>query len=184
MLLGAATIAIAGCAAQPPAPQFSGPWAAEFAEAYRTTNHEFVREVLSDGVVSDEEYAEMWSNFVGCLSDAGFTVSKVEPGGGYQTDLPASKTPDQAHETDIRCSEETGEPEISSLYWWVRQNPEHRDGDEVMIECLTKAGVLPPGYGVDDYASQKMTGHFEFTRSDEGFAAFNECAKDPLGLLQ
>lgn len=126
----------------------------------------------------------MWSTFVECLSDAGFTVSNVEPGGGYQTDLPGSKTADQAHEADTRCSDQTGEPEISSLYWWARQNPDHRDGDEIMIECLKAAGVLPLGYGVDDYASQKMTGQFDFTQSDEGFAAFNECVKDPLGLLK
>ncbi len=176
---GVALAALTACTGAPQ-PEFEGPWAAEFEQTYRSATNPFVQQVLRDGVVTDGEYAEMWEKFVACMKDAGFTVFGEKPGGAYETDMPPGVTPDEAHSAAERCWTITGEAEIGSLYWWVKQNPDREDTDELMVDCLRRAEVLPDGYVVEDYAREKLTGEYSFDTSDESFDAFVACSNDPF----
>lgn len=182
--LAAITLAVLTACAGSPQPEFEGPWGAEFEQTYRAATNPFVKHVLRDGVVTDSEYAEMWGKFVACMKDAGFTVFGEQPGGAYQTDMPSGVTPEQAHETAERCWTSTGEAEIGSLYWWVKQNPDHEDIDKVMVDCLRRAGLVSEGYGVEDYAREKVTGEYSFSGGDEDGDAFVACSDDPFAAFE
>lgn len=90
------TAALAGCAASGggteedgpvpssfsgPVPDFSGPWASEFAEAYRSTTSEAVHTILAKGSVTDEDYASVSRDYVTCMSNNGFTATVTGPFG-------------------------------------------------------------------------------------------------------
>lgn len=180
---GIALAMLTACASSPE-PEFDGPWAAEFEQTYRAATNPFVKQVLRDGVVTDSEYAEMWDKFVSCMKDAGFTVYGEQPGGAYQTDMPPGVTPEQAHETAKRCWTSTGEAEIGSLYWWVKQNPDHEDTDKLIVDCLRRAGAISESYGVEDFAKEKVTGEYSFSTDDEDSDALARCSDDPLGAFE
>src|SRR3954462_14089574 len=55
-------------------PEFTGPWAAEFTEAYRSTTSETIHKILAKGSISDQDYASVSSQFVRCMKNKGFTV--------------------------------------------------------------------------------------------------------------
>ena len=61
-------------------PEFSGPWASEFAEAYRSTTDSVMREILAKESITDQDYArniDRWTfpfstssmEFGKCISD-------------------------------------------------------------------------------------------------------------------
>jgi hypothetical protein len=179
---GVALAMLTACASAPER-EFEGPWGAEFEQAYRAATNPFVKQVLRDGVVTDSEYAEMWERFVACMNDAGFRVFGEAPGGAYRTDMPPGVTPEQAHGAAERCWTSTGEAEIGSLYWWVKQNPDHEDTDKLMVDCLRREGVISEGYGVEDFAKEKVTGEYSFSTDGENSDAFARCSDDPLGVF-
>ena len=113
---------VAGCASAPDqtvaaqsgadpgrgaAPSFDGPYAAELAEFYRSAENDFVLAVLSDGVITDAEYAEMTERFRSCLADQGVTFDGFRPDGGCTTSLAPGGA--HTHEVVAACSRHSGQ---------------------------------------------------------------------------
>ena len=93
-LTGAAlTVVLAACASPPPSPvgsvpgsgvpEFSGPWASEFAASYDRATDDFTRSVIEDGVVSEAERAEMIDRFTRCVADLGYAVEEYALDGSF-----------------------------------------------------------------------------------------------------
>jgi len=162
---------------------FEGPWAAEFEASYAATDSEFVRSVLEDGVITDQEYAEMFERFRSCLRTAGITVTDVGSDGSFSTHFPESLGPDAANDATKRCSVEAGENHISSLYHFVARNPQHLDEAEMVVACLIDAEVVEPSYSPDDFKRESPTGSFSLIDQDAGWPVLKECMADPLGIV-
>ncbi|NTW40278.1 MAG: hypothetical protein HGA44_10400 [Cellulomonadaceae bacterium] len=162
-------------------PDFSGPYAAEFAESYQSAESDFVRRALEDENISDAEYAEMTERFRQCLADVGITFKGFDSTGAYSTTL--APNADDTHELVGTCVTESGQDAIGLLRDLISVNPQNLDTATIMAECLVREGVVEPGYGPDDYTTDS-TGRFadlEALPADLA-EAVESCSSDPLGL--
>lgn len=165
-------------------PEFSGPWAAEFEEAYVSATSDFERSALNDGFVSEQEYAEMTDRFDGCLADAGVTFEGFRDGGEFDFTFPESLGATRAHDVADACSRSSGEASIGMIYSFVTRNPEHRDENAIMSECLVEEAVVEPGYSAAAYASDIVDETYPFSTDHEaGMTAVRLCESDPLALV-
>lgn len=67
-----------------------------------------MRTVLSDGEISELEYAEVWDRFRTCLGGYGIELGEVKQDGSYQTTFPESLSVDVANTTTQQCSYDSG----------------------------------------------------------------------------
>ena len=155
-----------------PVPDFSGPWASEFAEAYRSTTSEVVHEILAKGSISDQDYADVSSAYVSCMSNKG--LKAVVTGQFGESTVEGDGDVNAANEA---CSGDFSV--ISALRYSTSRNPQHLDESEIVVACLIKAKIAPPSYTANDYAADLETQVFPFNTSAAGFYT---CTSDPLGL--
>lgn len=157
-------------------PEFSGPWAADFAEAYRSTASETVRRILAKGSITDQDYAAVSSAYVTCMADRGYTVEIDGPAG--EATISGGPAGGDALAVDATCNGDMAV--ISALRNDILRNPQHRDEDTIVAACLVRRGLAPRTYTAKDYASDLQSQEFPFGTSARGFA---ECTSDPLGLV-
>jgi hypothetical protein len=189
--LTSAALALTGCtstastsrpaSATPTAPRIEGPWAAEFTAEWQAATTDFERQILEDGVVSDQEYSEMTERFRACLADAGIEFGGFEPDGSYETTSTPGADQDAAHETVNDCSRTSGEDSVGLLYSWVNRNP---DDNAIVVECLQDSGVVDRGYTAAEYSEDIELESYPFVvDAQTGLDAVEVCESDPLGLL-
>jgi hypothetical protein len=192
--LAVSMLLITGCAgtSQPthkpnsksgPVPEFTGPWANEFRDAYQDATTKFERTVLEDENISDQELSEMRSKLKQCLVSSGFSDIHFSDGGELQFSQPSSLSSEQVNERAQDCSASSGEDSIGALYSWIRRNPKNLDEDKIMAECLVRKKVVDRSYSAKDYKNDSPTQSFPFIKSG-GSAAFDQCVADPLGLFE
>lgn len=155
-----------------PVPSFSGPWASDFADAYRSTTSELVHGILEKGSITDQDYAEVSSAYVKCMANKGFKAEVTGPFG--ESVIDTGPGDDAAH---AKCSEDMGV--IAGLRRDILRNPEHRDEEEIVAACLVDKKVAPPGYSKRDYEADLQAQRFPYSIDDPGFS---KCVNDPLGL--
>jgi len=166
------------------APSFTGPWAVEFTDALARSTDDFVRSVLADEVVTDQELSETRDRFSGCLSSFGVTDISFEADGGFSMRSPDSMSSDAVSERVDACSEESGENTVSALHSWVRRNPENLDEATILAACLVREGVVDPSFSAEDYTNADGDlPLLESVSAGLGQAAFMLCNNDPLGLF-
>lgn len=176
---------LAGCASQPGTRVPDGPWAQEFQQAYDAADDPFIKEVVRDGVVSDEEYSEVVARYRDCMADSGITLKENPPSqGGFSYTFPSSVSSDDAHAVDSRCSEQAGENVIGALYHLAQRNPDHLDENQIVYECLLGAGIIDSSYTLDEFAADYVTQSFPFAADRASMDALAACDADPLGLIQ
>jgi hypothetical protein len=188
--------ALCGCAGQPSSPlgshpsdvnislpEFSGPWAADFTYALRKASSDFERKALSDGTISDAEFAEVEDRFISCLKAGGITSAGFNPDGSLEFGFPPSMGPDKANKISDGCSASSGRDTVGFLYFAMRRNSQNLDEAKIAAACLEKKGVVPRGYDASDYKRDVPDMAFPFSDQDEGQKALEACSDDPLGLL-
>lgn len=188
---------LAGCATPGPnttreipsdhrtAADFTGPWAAEFADAYNTATDDFTREVLADGVVTDAERSEMLARFTSCLNAGGvWLTSEYRFDGSYNFTFDHSMDSDKANSVENDCSRSSGEYLIGALYSSTHRNPDHADIEQLIAECLTKNGVAPDGYSAANYRENRKSDKYPFPNEKTGREILESCRVDPLSLQE
>lgn len=158
-------------------PEFNGPWASDLTSVYRSTNSELVHEILADGVISDQEYAEIANQFVKCMSGKGFTVvlSTTELT-AYTVTNGQGHTHSEIDDADRACGLDF--ERVGGLLAEMKRNPEHLDENTMIAACLVKAKVVPTTYTANDYAAELQTQKFPFDVTD---SKVTECIANPLG---
>lgn len=183
--LVACACTLVACAGGPSAQIPEGPWGVEFQSAYDSVNDPFVRDVLQDGAVTEQEYAETVDRYSDCMADAGIALKENPPSeGGFSYTFPASISSDEAHAADTRCSEQSGEYVIGALYHFVKRNPQHLDENQIVYDCLIAAGAIDTSYTVDDFAEDYVSQSFPFAADEKSMKKLAGCDADPLGLLR
>jgi hypothetical protein len=172
-------IALAGCThtvGQPPSSQaaLTGSWSEEVKQEYEKASRPAIKAALRDGRISDQEYAEMKQRYSDCLAAAGISLTKYGLDGSEFVP-PASMTGDEAHETESRCSDQSGEFPIAYFYVQMRANPSHANLAQAVVDCFGRKGLVGAGYGLKDYEAGDLP------KSDEQAVA--ACSTDPNGLL-
>ncbi|GAB2985440.1 hypothetical protein [Frigoribacterium salinisoli] len=166
------------------APLFSGPWAAEFTSAYQEAESDFVRAVLEDELITDQELSEMRDKFTECLSAYALTDVVFDDDGSFSLNEPDDADFDTVNDQVHGCSVESGELEIGALHSWIRRNPDNQDENTIMAACLVRKGVVEPSYSADQYAEDYADDDFPYTDPTAGEEADLECNADPLGLYE
>jgi hypothetical protein len=62
-------------------------------------------------------------------------------------------------------------------------NPENRDVNEIMAECLVREKAVASGYSASDYQEDVPQMSFPYLDPQTGPAIFAACNNDPLSLL-
>lgn len=191
----ATTLALAGCSQLPPeparpvdstaveVPEFTGAWASDFASAYRRATTDFERSALSDGVVTEAEFAEMEDRFSTCMHDKGVEFTGFNPGGGYEFRPGAGMTSEDANRVADECSARSGLDTIGQLFFAQHRNPQNLDDATIIAACLVERRVVPQGYSAHDYTRDAPTKSFPFVSASIGEKALDACSRDPLGLF-
>ncbi|MDR1450558.1 MAG: hypothetical protein LBI84_10265 [Propionibacteriaceae bacterium] len=170
-----------------PVPEFTGPWANDFREAYLSTANSLARGILADGAVSDSEMSEATAAYQSCLEGQGFTVEYLNSDGSMSFSPPLNPAGEpldtaEALRTQQQCAGETAWNHISALHTFTRSNPENEDSLLLIARCLVRVGLRPEGYSADDYGSEAMSGVFEGWLQPDApeNERFSACQKDPL----
>lgn len=165
-------------------PDFSGPWAEEFTLEYQRAESDFVRTVLADEVITDQELSETRDKFTECMEAYGFTNISFDADGGFEF-YPGEGADDEAVDDQVHeCSEMSGESSIGALHSWIRRNPDNQDEATIMAACLVRKKVVEPSYSAEHYADDAPEEDFPFFDGIAGQVAFHECNADPLGLFE
>ncbi len=169
-VLGTLLMGLAACSpGSPPLatpPTFSGPWSAEFRDAYDSATNPAARTILEDGTITDAEIAELRGQEITCLENLGCTVTELNPDGSAFITPPQQDgdTMDditaRTNELRSRCDTETDWPSVASLYTWSTKNPSHQATESLMAECLIRVGLEPEGYTPDQYIADLASGVF------------------------
>ncbi len=164
-------------------PEFSGPYASEFADLYTRASSDFARDVLADGQITDAEFAEMTSRFASCLDDQGITFHGFQPDGSLSTSVAPGGA--DTHSIVSECSGSSGEDVINALASIMRVNPENVAWASLMVDCLVGRGVVPQGYTVEQYEQDDASRFADFENLPvELQEALTSCSSDPQGLLE
>lgn len=167
-------------------PEFSGPWAAEFADAYQRAQSPAHRAMLADGEISDLEYAAVRDEFSRCLADVGYVITWHDRG-GYSLQVGSDEVnPDRVNELVGDCSRnKLGD--IDFLYEQMTRNPQNLDEFMIMADCLVREGVVDPSFTARDYQEWfDSTAEVDLpyvAPAGRGQVAFSQCSTDPLGLF-
>lgn len=186
-LAAAALLLLSGCSADATGPEgiassgpaaavptFSGPWAAEFADAYRSTHDPVAHRVLADETITDQDYSEISDSFVACLKGRGFTAA-IDDAYGRFTITDGDGDDPRVRAALRECS--PGFDAVSGLRAQMLRNPQHRDENEIVVACLIAAGLVDKGYTAADYEREISTERFSF---DADGSAATDCFRDPL----
>lgn len=156
-------------------PQFSGPWASAFAQEYRSTTSSLAHSVLADGQITDEEYAEVASDFVSCMKAKGFDVQLT---GREDGTFAVTNSADQKAQQPALTACDTAFGVVGELKAEMARDPQNLDENTIVAACLVKAGVVPKSYTAAKYASELETQTFSFNLDA---AAVRTCLQNPLG---
>lgn len=131
-------------------PRFTGPYADDLRSAWIESRSTFVRGVISDGVITDQEWAEVAHRLAQCLAAKGLKFTGFRPDGSYSVDT-GSVPGDQANAELPSCERESGEQWIGYLRTAMATNPHNTPIAEIMAACLIRLGVVGPGYTKEQY---------------------------------
>ncbi|RLP75748.1 hypothetical protein D9V32_09835 [Mycetocola tolaasinivorans] len=136
-------------------PEFTGSWAEDFREQYRLTTTDKARAMLSDGVVTAAEYAEVRESLLRCAAERGVTIEAIRIDGSREFSF-ETITSDEANDVMNRCEDESGDSTVGTLWYWMQRNPAQLDEDELVLSCLHRIGVVDQGVTIDQYRAGRQ----------------------------
>lgn len=160
------------------APAFSGPYAAEYTQAWEESDSQFVRTVIEDEQITDQEWAELESRMASCFQDAGASFDGFTPDGGYGAQKNALSS-EQLNTLMGECEKSTGEAWLNYLWFSPQINPDNTPFEELMTACLIRTGVVAADYTVEQYLRDVPTMDFPYLDSKTGRDGFQACNADP-----
>lgn len=156
---------------------FSGPWAEEFRTGWNEAVTDLERQILADGVVTEQELIASRETLISCLAAQGVTITFDERGGGETRSDERGVAPEAQGKILEACERETG-IYVDFLYWQGKRNPDNLDEFTIVARCLVDRGIVEPGYSAKDY---ERDFNDEFPFSDTDMVA-GECLSNPLGM--
>lgn len=167
-----------------PVPTFTGPWASELTQAYRSTDSTLDHTILAKGKIDDQDYAAVSSVFVSCMSTKGYTVELGSTISTFTVESHHKITSANAGaEVDaqgqaLKACQAPFEA-VASLYVKMLQDPQNVDMNTLIAECLVKSKIAPSTYSAADFKQDSESQQFPF---DINSAKATACISSPLGL--
>jgi hypothetical protein len=163
-------------------PEFTGPYASQFKDAWTQSKSDFVRSVIADQKISDQEWAETVQRLASCLKAKGLTFKGYQADGSYSVDN-GQLSPDEANAGLLPCELQSGEHWIGLLRDQLSENPNNTPVGEIMAACLIRLKVVARGYTSDDYMRDVPTQSFPYLNPKTGEQDYRRCNDNPsIGL--
>jgi hypothetical protein len=163
-------------------PEFTGPYAGGFSNAWQKVDNELSRSILADGVITAQEISELKQTYMVCLIGSGFSDVEIGQNGEESLTIPEAMKgdPERANEAVSQCASDTGWFYVADLYWSMAGNPDNEDMFVIMSECLVRIGLKPSGYTPDQYKLDLEQGVFDRIEVGSTDAEkFHACNLDP-----
>ena len=190
----AGILALGACGqdgAQDAAPQFTGPYAAEFRQLYEEAPSDLVKGIVEDSQITDAEFEEYSQQVASCMEDQGYVWS-YDPTQGTSTGAADSSTDmdvDAVNAATASCTAEIGD--LTELYGLLHTNPDHLEGDELnrlTLDCLKRHGLADENLTLHEYAAilqdhdryQNAFGQYSDPQSSPDYNTFYACTTDPV----
>ena len=175
-------LCLAGCTSAQPVPSVTvAPmWKDEIDRtlALNTNLSDFERQVLSDYVITDAEYAEAQDLFKQCMSDQGWSATFDSDGRGETVTALDGSGNTGTVPADVELGCQTGTLiNIQPLYFGMRDNPQGLSNDQLIRACFDKKSV-PDGTGLTDDEFSALVDDPDYVPSS---AAAAQCVLDPTG---
>ena len=139
LVLCSACVLLTGCVSREN--ETAGAYAAEITQLLDDNSSAFIRNVLVDGIISDEEAGEARSKYISCLGDNGYEAQVITDQYGIKQVVTAGEVPLQVED---KCSVDT--QEVLSLYNRMHTNPQNRDMDDVLAACFVRHDLVPKDF--------------------------------------
>jgi len=169
--------------------QFSGPWRDDLERAYRSSVvSDTAKQMLCSGTgLTAEDVVEVQAAMRACLADAGITQVEFMEYSRMSITQPAGMPQTAFDSVESACESQSGYYPISSLYFSMRQNPNKADVDQLIADCLVRAGLRPAGFTGQDvraeYSGDDSRVPFADIADDSAQApVLDRCLNNPLGL--
>lgn len=162
----------------PNMPSFSGAYKSDFEQAWNESDSEFVRGVIADQEISDEEWAEVVTRITACFESKGMTFKGFLDDGGYEVDT-GSLSGDKANEILPECEEESGERWLNYLRRQLASNPNNTSAEELVTKCLIRNGVVPDDYTPEAYLEDAPEKSFPYVDPSSGEHGLRACSTNP-----
>jgi hypothetical protein len=177
-LVATVVLLATGCAStragDAPPSDFTGPWAAEFADFDAHADSDFAHRAFADSTISDAEVQEGMSLILGCYDSHGATVEHNAYGYAQVEVMTGSEDL-----LDVMGMCEFADGGVVVLHGQMRLNPDNLDAPTIQAECLVAAGIAEPGFTAQDLDQAFQSGDLPYPPGDPVGSA---CMDDPLGL--
>ncbi len=160
-------------------PRFTGTYADEYRETWLSADIDFVRDVIRDEEITEQEWAEVVKRFDDCLDEHDIELVEYEEDGAYGVERGAGLSDERVQDAMKECEGESGETVLGRLWHSQRQNPSNRDPNELIYDCLIRLGALDPSYSLENYLRDNPEFAFPFL-TDEGPDLYATCSSAPL----
>lgn len=158
-------------------PQFSGPFSAELEAAWDESESDFVRGVINDQSISDQEWAELGTRMATCLEQYGIRFDGFDDQGGYDASG-NTLSGDALEEALSDCETSTGEVWIHGLRLSMSTNPSNAAVEVAMTDCLIRNGAVGPEYTAEQFLKDNPNLSFPFMGTPEE-EIFWSCNSNP-----
>ncbi|MBC9954149.1 hypothetical protein ICM05_05740 [Leucobacter sp. cx-42] len=160
-------------------PNFSGPWAEEFRNAYAKAPNDEIRAYLRDENITEAEKQAVTEAFRTCLSTQGVGFTDFDFDGGFSTTFEGVSGSEEANRVTNECAANSGVDDVIFLYFQVRANPQNRDLSREIAMCMVRSETVTPSFTAENYRSNEIEG---FAASDviATREALRECQAAPL----
>jgi len=111
---------------------------------------DYVRQILSDGAVTDMEIQDARAHAITCLSQAGITAS-YEPNGYGDTNLTITGSLSITQQEAMGACMDQWIGPVEQLYYETTRNPQRQNWDDLVANCLVRKGLAPDGFTGEDY---------------------------------
>lgn len=159
-------------------PSFVGAYADEYRQTWQNAEIDFVRDVIRDEEITEQEWAEVLKRFGDCFQKKGVTLLEYE-GGAYGVEPGPGVSEERLQDIMTQCETESGETPLGRLWFGQRSNPDNRDANEIMRECLIRIGALDPSYSLEEYLRDNPRFAFPFLAKN-GPELYDKCSSAPL----
>ncbi|KAA8825612.1 hypothetical protein EMO92_05080 [Bifidobacterium reuteri] len=139
------------------APDFQGPYAAEFKLNWEQSKTELGKRILEDCRVTDAELTEVFDAQNKCLAPYGLVSTK-----GQLSQVRASSlSKDEMNQKNTECAAETDLWNVESMYDALQSNPDNLDvgaRQRAIYQCLKQRGLLPKPITEQEFLDLEVTG--------------------------
>jgi hypothetical protein len=168
---------LAGCSA--PGEPAGDPYRPVVEQAAERATSDLERAVFADYKVTRGEYEEAVARYLRCANGQGVALATIPRAGYYNYTFPQSAEAERIVNDCVRGTTELIEP----IFVAVLTNPNNRDLDDMIAECVVRKGLVSRGYSGADIKEEKRAAirekreiDFPFDEEDDRFAA---CVADP-----